>query len=109
MCLSYHIMVDDNINVGRWGLKYWVDGGGLYDYDFLKKIKFKIDEIPITRWNQNKDLSSGVWQQISRKINNLGYSIRKTEKSLAYHTGFNDSRMHPIFRKNNMINTINNE
>jgi len=107
ICLSYHIM--DDSNKKRWGLKYWIDGGGLYDYFFLKNIGFKINPINMNRWNVNKNISSGVWQQISKKINDYGCIIQKTEKSLANHLGFSESKMHPEFRKTSVIKTIKYE
>lgn len=107
ICLSYHII--NNSNKKRWGLKYWIDGGGLYDYMFFKNIEFKINPINMNRWKVNKNISSGVWQQISKKINDYGCVIQKTEKSLVNHLGFSESKMHPEFRKKYTIKTHNYE
>lgn len=64
----------------RWGCKKnWVDGGGLYDYNFLYSINFKIDKVYESRWKTNKRISSGVWEQISKKINKMGLKIHKVK------------------------------
>jgi hypothetical protein len=84
ICLDYRIMNDwDEL---RWGCgKSWIDGCGLYEHEFIRQIKFKIDPINKLRWRMNKDISSGVWQQISKKINLLGYIVYKNNKRLVEH------------------------
>jgi len=74
---------NNHIEKKRWGCgESWVDGGGLYDYNFLYNINFKIDEISLKRWNIKKTISSGVWQQISKKINKMGFLVHKPNKPL---------------------------
>ena len=65
----------------RWGCGInWVDGGGLYDYNFLNTINFKIDTIYKDRWKKNPTISSGVWAQVSKKINSLNLKVYKTKE-----------------------------
>lgn len=94
-------------NGSRWNTTQWVDGGSMIPYSFLKRINFKIDSIPISRWQINKHLSSGVWQQITNKLVNWGYKTIHLEKSLVQHLGYKDSRMNPEIRKKNHIRAIN--
>ena len=91
----------------RWGLNKWVDGGTMIPYSFLQTINFKIHEIPISRWKINPDLSSGVWHQISLKLNKYGYDVIHTDISYAKHLGFKESKMNERLRKKININTIN--
>ncbi len=93
ICISYHLYDSKHLHEGRWKLKYWVDGGGLYDIEFIKLINYNIDEIPMSRWEENKNLSTGVWQQVSKKINKMGCFIYKTPVSYVKHLGVVESRM----------------
>jgi hypothetical protein len=99
---------DASSNLVRWGLKHWVDGGAIYPVNFLNTIKFKLDEISMTRWANNQDLSSGVWRQMSHLINNLGYHVYIPKKSLVNHLG-DVSIMNPTIRKKHKIITKNFE
>ena len=89
LCISFHLYDKSHEDEGRWGLKYWVDGGGLYDIEFIREIKYNVNEIPIKRWENNKNLSTGVWRQISIRINGLGCVIYKTPVSYVKHLGIN--------------------
>jgi hypothetical protein len=104
-CVAYHLTQDHNKR--RWGLAHWVDGGGLYDYNFLDRLGFRIQEISPTRFKYKKTNSSGVWYQISHKIKRLGHTVYKPNESLVDHVGHEDSKMHPALRKKRQIKTIN--
>jgi hypothetical protein len=106
---SFHLTSNRDRDKTRWNMKFWIDGGGLYRYDFLKMINFQVDYISPMRWKNKTHLSSGVWQQISRKINRFGYKIFKTKKSLVYHDGNEYSVMGRKKRVNDAINTFNFE
>ena len=103
VAISYH-RTHENVPK-QWGLIHWVDGGTLFDYRFIEYIKFRIDEINLTRWKRNKELSSGVWNQISYKINKLGGYVHKTPRSLVYHNGNYDSKMNKLQRDKSHIKT----
>jgi hypothetical protein len=108
VAIYYHRPFGLSLNNNRWGLGgNWIDGGGLYDFDFLKSIEFSIDNISIKRWKNKDHLSSGVWLLISRYINNMNLLVYVMESSLAMHDGNNDSKMNPSIRKDNPIITEN--
>jgi len=88
-----------------WGLTNWIDGGALFDTDFLKKIDNKIDSISKERWAVEPQLGSGVWGQISEKIHFNGLLTYKLENPLAMHDGNDDSKMNSEHRKKNPIHT----
>lgn len=94
-------------NEVRWEMKHWVDGGAAYPISFLKKINFKIDEIPLSRWNKNPRLSDGVWHQLSVKLNNLKYTVALPETSLFNHLGIVESRMYNSAHTTPRLPTIN--
>jgi len=101
--ISYHIT--HNSNQLAWGFKHWVDGGTLFDYKFIEKIKFNIDEISESRWKNDKELSSGVWRQVSQKIHQMKLLVHKTEFSLVKHNGNEDSKMNKLQRDKQPIHT----
>lgn len=102
VALYYHRFVGDLEN--RWGLKSnWLDGGALFEYDFMIKIGFKITPIRESRWSKNKNLSSGVWHQLSKKINLHDKKIHKTKISYVIHDGNDISIMNNTLRKTHKI------
>ncbi len=104
-CFHYQYGGDE---VDRWGYgDNWVDGGILFKYDFLKKINFNIKPISKLRWRFDKNISSGVWHQLSKQINTNNLKVLKTKKSYVIHDGNEDSKMNkqirikcPIISKN---------
>lgn len=99
--IAIHTCGHDQWNSIRWGLKYWIDGGGIYDIKFIKSINYQINEIPLSRWKNKPELSAGVWQQISKRLNDFNYIIFRYEKSLVYHLGYNFSKLNNVERNNN--------
>lgn len=89
----------------QWGMRHWVDGGTLFDYRFINRINFKIDEISSSRWTGNNDLSSGVWNQVSRKLEKNNLQVYNVEFSLVKHNGNEDSKMNKIQRDKSPITT----
>ena len=82
-----------------------IDGGTLFDSYFLDGIDNKIPEIPTTRWDNDKNLSSGVWGAISSIIQRNRLLVHKTEHSYIKHDGNDDSKMHGQYRLENKIFT----
>lgn len=113
LCLSFHNYMKDYLNPDKfvWGYKYWVDGGGLYDVEFIKLLDYKIDEISESRWKYNKNVSAGVWQQMTTKINTMGCVIYKTLFSYVKNIGLIESKMHGgvnnIDPENSDMKTVN--
>ena len=91
VCTSYA-----NISkIKRWGLPHWMDGDSIFDKKFFEKINFTIDTIKPSGKNEG----SGVWKQISQKINTFKFKIHKPKNIFITHLGHTDSKMHPQLRK----------
>jgi hypothetical protein len=98
---------DNSYGEKRWGYDMWVDGGTMIPFDFLKRTLFRVDPIHTKRWQHDPTLSSGVWTQITKKLNYMGYSVIHTDISYALHMGNDDSKMNPNLRKKIKIETVN--
>jgi hypothetical protein len=95
----------NSIDKGECIKTQWNDLCYIATKEFFKQMDFKIDEIPISRWNRNPNLSSGVGQQISIKLHNKNKSMYHTKTSLVTH-GNHTSKMNFDERKNQPIITI---
>lgn len=99
-----------------WVQKAWfeVELNGLPCYDMsyvdcifstnrksLNKVGWYMDGIGSRRFLR-PTISSGVGQQLSRRLHGAGIPMYMPEKSLAYH-GAHESKMHPVERKNNPL------
>ncbi|MDX9802835.1 MAG: glycosyltransferase [Dehalococcoidales bacterium] len=94
--VHYHINTEEfGVDRFRWGMECWVDGGTAFTREFLSSIRFRIDPVPESRWDEDPLLSSGVWQQISGKLRVSGACVFKPETTLAVHTGNRVSMMNP--------------
>lgn len=96
-----------NIKDYRWGIRNWFDGGVAFDSQFLNLIGNKVNSISNNRWNLNKNLSSGVWRQLSSIVDSNGLLTYRFNKSLVKHDGNFDSKMNTEQRKNKPIFTKN--
>lgn len=83
--------------------EYRVDGGVIFDSDFVKALNFKVDK-PNVRYTST-GISSGVWRYISDKIKGNKLKSFRTNNSLIRHDGNEDSKMHGKHRKECPINT----
>lgn len=72
--------------------------------NFFKLLNYEIKPIPMSRWDKDSNLSSGVGQQISNRIYDLGFNMYHTKKSLVYH-GDHNSVMNENERKKNKLIT----
>jgi hypothetical protein len=59
------------------------------------------------RWKNNPNLSSGVWRQVSKKIEKSNGIRISTKNSLVLHDGNDISMMNKNLRETIKINTIN--
>jgi len=106
IAIHYHNnTLDKNGKKNWWGYDHGIDGGAIFDFNFLKEIDFKLEPIPKSRWDLNPLLSSGVWYQITELINVNSLLTYKLTHSLAYHNGNGDSKMNPIVRNKNPLKT----
>lgn len=80
-----------------------VDGGTMFDTEFLKMMGFNI--------NDTKDWmkygGSGVWNYLNDKIIEFGVMVYTFRESLVFHDGNDCSVMHSEIRKKRKYNTIN--
>ena len=106
ICLS--ILTDDRVNRTNWTNFNSVDYGEYYqtqwnDLCFIAEKKFfealnhTISKISQNRWVNNPNLSSGVGQQISIRLNKDGYNMYHTKNSMVHH-GTHESKMNKLER-----------
>lgn len=84
----------------------WTDMCMISNGAYLKALNHAINPID-PRWSANKELSSGVGMQISRRLIGAGHSIYSLKKSLVIHDD-HPSVMHPELRKENKLITNHN-
>ena len=87
--------------VGDVILTGWLDMMFLCTKELFNKID--ITEIPLSRWEENELLGSGVGSQISNKLVNLDYNLYNCKSNLVEHLGNLDSKMNPTDRINNPL------
>jgi hypothetical protein len=81
----------------------WVELHFICEKKFFDVLDYKINEIPKNRWDSNPNLSSGVGQQLTQRLNNLGLNMYHTKETLVNHSD-NVSMMNFEERKiNNLI------
>lgn len=80
-------------------LCYFVDGMFCCDKKTLDAISWKVDKIELSRWDKEPQLSSGVFHQITKKINTSGLNIYMPKESFIQQTD-GRSVMHPWKKEN---------
>jgi len=80
----------------------FTDCGFFCNRKVLELLAFKINPIPESRFFHNEFASSGVGEQLTRRLNALKIGIYKPIKSLAFH-GDHESVMHKELRKKQPI------
>jgi len=106
ICLS--ILTDDRVNRVNWTNFKSVDYGEYYqtqwndlcfiaEKNFFEVLKYRINKIDESRWVKTPNLSSGVGQQISIRLNKNGYNMYHTKKSMVHH-GSHESKMNKLER-----------
>jgi len=84
------------INKGEVFKVGWVDMCFIATKRFFKTLNYSIEPVSYS-WSNNKNLSSGVGMQISKRLYKK-YNLYQVKKSLVIH-GIHDSVMHPEHRK----------
>ncbi len=84
----------------------WVDMCFISTRNYLRALQYKINQINHS-WSANKNLSSGVGMQISKRLVQLGLRIYQVKKSLVIHDD-HPSVMHPEHRKEVQLLTNHN-
>lgn len=106
ICLS--ILTDDRVKRKNWASIPAQDFGNYYktqwndlcfisEKKFFEVLKYNVEEIPKTRWDGNPNLSSGVGQQITDRLNKLNYGMFHTKSSMVIH-GDHESKMNKTER-----------
>lgn len=81
----------------------WTDLCFISSRAYLEALNFTVDPVSL-KWSGNKDLSSGVGMQISRRLIAGGYSIYSLKRSLVI-SDDHPSVMHPELRKRQKLVT----
>jgi len=81
-------------NMGDYYEAFWVDCIYMCVAGTFKAINWKIDKIPPSRWDVDKNRSSGVGQNITLRLFKKGIRMYKPKNSLVFHNGI-DSQMNP--------------
>ena len=83
----------------------WVDlCAFVCDAQFGQLLNHRIRSIPANRWRNNEGLSSGVAEQISKKLHRAGGQMYQVHSSFVYH-GEHQSLMNPIAREQMKLKT----
>jgi len=80
------------------------DGGSLFDVQFMKLIKYQINEEVIDTY---KNLNPHVWKTLNDFVRSFGIMIYTMKESLAFHDDDGISKMHPQFNGVRKIYTKN--
>lgn len=81
-----------------------IDGGMLIDIQFMEMIDYKFDKI------ENRvtlRTSSFTWVRLKERIIEFGVRVYRFKNSLVWHTGNEDSKLHPNVRKGKRVYTKN--
>lgn len=88
----------------------WCDLCFISEKKFFNVLGYEVNEIPLTRWNNKRTkinrefLSSGVGENLSRRIYNSGFNMYHVKNSLVTH-GDHDSIMNYELRKKQKLTT----
>jgi len=80
----------------------WCELIFLCGYKFFESLEFKMIPINPSRWEKNPNLSSGVGEQISKRLVSLGYNMYQVKNTLTTH-GDHESKLLPELRKNEKL------
>jgi glycosyltransferase involved in cell wall biosynthesis len=83
----------------------WVELDFICKYNFFEALNFKINPIPMSRWDKNPHISSGVGQQISVRLSEKGLNMYHVINTLTTH-GDHESVLLPELRKNEKLLAI---
>ena len=90
-------------NESFWYNKTFVDGISLLDVDVLKYMNYQMIFPGINAGKRGT--TAGTWHQINDTVKKMGGYYYRTEKSLVFHDGNNDSKLHGGLRKIKKIYT----
>lgn len=83
----------------NWGLNNWVDGGFVITHDTYIKVNQKLENVVRVGYG------TGVFREITLRLNKLNIKVHFPKYSLLYHMGHTTSVMHTDIRKNEQIHS----
>lgn len=103
------LMIDSQRNTPKWTgvmpiefedyyITQWCELVFMCKYNFFNSLEFKMNPISPDRWKDNPHLSSGVGEQISRRLFSLGLNMYHVKETLTTH-GDHESKLLPELRK----------
>lgn len=116
---TLHFLVDDSrAETGCWTAvkpkpvnklvrrTQWVDGSFMCDGRMLDAIGRSLKPITAARWRRDPSRSTGVGEQLSRRLHEGGFHLYQTAQSLLVHVGVTDSRYNPAERRARPLRTV---
>lgn len=101
MMISPHLWSFKKVNEERWWKRIdVVDGIALIDSDVIRYMEYKMKPVDVVAVSK-PGAPVRTWSQICNAMKNMDGFIYRTEYSLVYHDGNNDSKLHGDVRKNN--------
>ena len=82
----------------------FVDGGMIIDTQFLELNNYALE---MSKYTITLKTSSFVWVWVKDKLIELGLKVYRTRKSLVWHDGNDDSKLHPNVRAEKRVYTKN--
>lgn len=82
----------------------WVELVFICKYNFFEVLNYQVNEIPISRWDRNPNLSCGVGDQISNRLLKLDYNMYQVKETLTTH-GDHESTFYKDYRKEEKLIT----
>ena len=82
----------------------FVDGGMLLDVQFLERMNYELDNIAD---RVTPKTSSYVWVRLKERLLEFKMKIYRHRKSLVWHDGNDDSKLHPNIRSKKRVYTKN--
>lgn len=103
------LMIDSQRNQPKWTGVHpiefdeyyrtqWCELVFICKYSFFEALEFKMVPIDPSRWNKNPNLSSGVGEQISKRLHNLNLNMYHVINNLTIH-GDHESKLLTELRK----------
>ena len=91
---------ENSVMESWWDNTEIIDGIALLDPEIIQYMDYRMHNIIGVDLNQT-GMPVKTWVQISNAVKEFGGCFYKTENSLVYHDGNDDSQLHGDYRKNN--------
>jgi hypothetical protein len=100
-CLKPNFTGIKSVDCGGVIRSQWTDLMFICGKNFINEVD--IEEIPLSRWEDNELLGSGVGSQISNKLVDKGFNLYNVKDNLVVHLGNYNSKMNTEERKINKL------